>query len=207
MQIKIFKPFLVFLGTLLIGFAMVLYAKPTSPLEMKGISYASWSREYPFTTSWKPQTFENSQAITEVAITTARSHSGKGSLEMMVDLREWGHPNKSAGEVFVDLRFFPPPCTPSNCLITPLNLDGVTIAAYAFAPPGSQGEPSRPNGFQLFVKSMEVVDGEERWASCYGQWHNIQEGAWNRLTLTPGRGPTFCPGGFGGFQSGIAACL
>ena len=70
--------------------------------DYKGITYVSWTRgDYPWTTSWKPQTYTDSQAIKVISITTDCAHSGIGGLEMAVDL-VGSHPNKSNGEVFVD---------------------------------------------------------------------------------------------------------
>jgi hypothetical protein len=151
-----------------------------SGLDFKGITYVSWTRgEYPFTTKWKSQIYTDSQAIKAVAITTNRPYSGTGSLEMTVDLAG-GHPNKSNGEVFVDLRYHPPLCSPPDCVTAPINSEGVTITAEVFAPAGSRGDPSRPNGFQLFVK-------DDAWRSFYGSWQNVQENQWNQVTVIPAR--------------------
>ena len=75
----------------------------------------SWTRsDYPWTTSWKAQTYADSQVITAISITTGCAHSGVGGLEMTVDLAG-GHANKSNGEVFVDLRYHPPLLEPPCC--------------------------------------------------------------------------------------------
>jgi hypothetical protein len=161
--------------------------------EYQGIAYTSWTKgEYPYTTSWKPQTFENSQAITQVAVTETEPYQGTGSLEMTVDLAG-GHPNKSSGEVIVDLRYHPPVCDPPNCISTPANFEGIPITARVRAPAGSHGDPDKPNGFQLFVKSLEISNGNENWWSFYGKWENIQENEWMTVTVTPGW--TAPPGG------------
>lgn len=147
--------------------------------DYKGITYVSWTRgEYPWTTSWKAQTYYDSQAITAVSITTDCAHSGVGGLKMTVDL-VGGHPNKSSGEVFVDLRYHPPLLEPPCCLTAPVDFDGIQICAYVWCPAGSRGNPSRPNGLQVFVK-------DENRRSFYGNWHNIQENQWNHICVMPG---------------------
>jgi len=146
----------------------------------RGVTYVSWTRgDYPFTASWKPQTYVNSQAIASASVMTRKPYAGIGSLELRVDL-VGGHPNKSNGEVFVDLRYHPPLCDPPACVTAPVNFEGVAITAKVFAPGGSRGDPQRPNGFQLFVK-------DENWRSFYGDWQNIDEGTWMTVTVTPQR--------------------
>lgn len=74
----------------------------------KGMTYVSWTRgDYPWTTSWQAQTYVNSQAISQVTITTTDPYEGQGSLALTVDLIG-GDANKSNGETFVDLRYHPP---------------------------------------------------------------------------------------------------
>ncbi len=159
---------------------VLMRTQTPSELEFKGITYVSWTKgEYPFTTKWKPQTYPNSQAIWAVFVSTNMPHSGIGSLETTVDL-VGGHPNKSNGEVFVDLRYHPPLCNPPDCVIAPVNFEGISITAQVFAPTGSRGDPQRPNGLQLFVK-------DEAWRSFYGSWHNIRDNQWNQISVIPGR--------------------
>jgi hypothetical protein len=148
----------------------------------KGMTYVSWTRgDYPWATSWQAQTYEDSQAISQVSITTTCPYAGQGSLALTVDLIG-GHPNKSNGETFVDLRYHPPLMESTCCLSTPLNLEGIQVSAWVFCPTGSGGTPSKPNGLQLFAKSIDTSDN---WWSFYGDWHNIQENAWNEVTMAP----------------------
>ena len=105
---------------------------------------------------------------------------------MSVDL-VGGHPNKSNGETFVDLRYHPPLLEPPCCVTAPVNLNGKQICAYVWSPVGSEGNPSCPNGLQVVVK-----DGN--WKSFYGTWHNIRENQWNYVCTTPGT--TAPPGGY-----------
>ena len=95
---------------------------------------------------------------------------------MDADLRS-GHPNLSQGEVFVDLRYYPPLCSETSYITAPVDLDGVTISASVYAPPGSGGDPAHPNGFQIFTKDSE-------WDSYYGPWFNIVAGSWNVVSAT-----------------------
>ncbi len=149
----------------------------------KGMTYVSWKQgEYPWTTSWQPQTYFDSQAISQVVVTTTNPSEGRGSLGMTVDLIG-GHPNKSKGETFVDIPFHPPLVEPPYCFSVPLNLQGVEASAEVYCPTGSRGQPSQPNGFQLFAKS---VDEGGNWWSFYGNWQNIQENTWNTVTVIPG---------------------
>lgn len=179
---------------LVLGLAAVLSAAgqrtvagPTAPdraawnssgyLTYRGFNYATWQPgRYPFSTSWVTQTYVDSQAIRSVFISTTRPYAGRGALGMNVDLRG-GHANLSKGEVFVDLRYYPPLCSETSYVTAPLNLEGVTIRARVYAPPGSRGDPSHPNGIQIFAKDAE-------YDSRYGPWANIVAGTWNDVSAT-----------------------
>ena len=150
--------------------------------DYKGMTYVSWTKgDYPWTTSWKAQTYYDSQAIEEVYITSECARSGAGGLAMVIDLIG-GDPNKRSGEAVVDLRYYPPLLEQPCCLNTPLNMYGVTICAYVWCPPGSRGDPNSPNGIQLLVKS-------DNWKSLYGPWRNIEEDQWNHVCVTVGHNP------------------
>jgi hypothetical protein len=172
-----------------VAYGTMATLKIASPADWKykGITYVSWTKdEYPVTTSWLAQTYPDSQAIKAVSITTECAHSGVGGLQMEVDL-VGGHPNKSNGEVFVDLRYRPPLLEPPCCLAVPVDLDKVRVCAHVWCPIGSAGTPSMPNGLQVFVK-------DEVWRSFYGDWQNIHEGEWNQVCVTPGTAAP--PGGY-----------
>jgi hypothetical protein len=161
------------------GIAGALNASSQVDWDYRGVTCVSWTRgDYPWTTSWRAQTYTDSQAITAVSITTSCAHSGAGGLAMVVDL-VGGHPNKGGGEAFVDLRYHPPLLEPPCCVTAPIDLDGIPICAYVWSPAGSGGNPSRPNGLQVLVK-------DENWKGFYGNWHNIQENQWNYVCATPG---------------------
>jgi len=169
------------------GAAGTLSAGSAVGWDYKGVTYVSWARgDYPWATSWQAQTYADSQAIYAVSITTGCAHSELGGLKMSIDL-VGGHPNKSNGEVFVDLRYHPPLLEPPCCVTAPVNLSGRQVCAYVWNPAGSEGNPSCPNGLQVVVK-----DGN--WKSFYGTWHNIRENQWNYVCTTPGT--TAPPGGY-----------
>lgn len=86
-----------------------------------------------------------------------------------------GDPNVSKGEAFVDLSDHAP-----FGVDAPVNLEGVTLRCWIYAPEDSGGSASHPNGLQLFVK-------DDNWHSEYGTWVNIEERQWNEVTLTPSR--------------------
>ena len=152
---------------------------PTPPLEpledlsfIKGMNYASWTTgEFPFTTSWKAQTYFDSQAITEVAMKSDEKSFSGGYLELTVDLQGTSK-NKRQGETFTDLRY-PGIYQAFQSFEAPVNLAGKVLFAIVFCPAGSGGTKYAPNGLQLILKSVKIVDGKEVWSSFYGNWHNI----------------------------------
>ncbi|MFX1411729.1 MAG: hypothetical protein ACFFA6_15365 [Promethearchaeota archaeon] len=89
--------------------------------------------------------------------------TGQHALYLEIDVDDADH-ERRYGEVYVDIPY--------------TNLDGVTITAWVYAPPGARGDdPDHPNGLHLFVK-------DHWWQSLYGTWQNIQEGGWTQVTLT-----------------------
>jgi len=169
-----------------------------SNLIYKGVSYTSWTKgEYPHTTSWKPQTWRDSQAITSVAINTSNLYEGKGSLEIQFNIQA-GHPNISKGEVFVDLRFYPPLFEPPFCEYAPFDLFQKTVTAKVHITPEMYNpDTSHPNGLQLFFKSIDKSD-PNIWWSFYGTWHNIYSSdmeRWKPVSAVP---DTTTP--FGGYM-------
>ena len=128
---------------------------------------------------WIPQTYIDSQAVTAVAQSeSGMSEFGCYSLQLAVDL-VGGHANKSKGEAFVDMRYFAPPG-----IKAPINLEGVEITVWIYAPRASAGDRSKPNGVQVFVK-------DENFKNEYGTWFNISEytDKWIPVRLTPSKIP------------------
>ncbi len=176
------------------------------PFLYKGMSYVSFTRgEYPVTATWIPQTFSNSRGITKAVVTGNMPFSGQGSLELDVDL-VGEDAERSQGEVFADLRFRPPTCldisTPlppleTACVRGPIDLSNIEISARVFTPTGSRGDRSRPNGLQVFAKSIDMVDGQEEFRNFFGSFVNIEEQNWNLVTATVRNVPDGCPGSAG----------
>ena len=126
---------------------------------------------------WVVQTFGDSQAVNALA----RSDKGFAkfgcySLRLAVDL-VGGDENKSKGEAYVDMRFFPP-----TGMEAPLNLEGVPITVWVYVPGSAAGDPSKPNGVQVFVK-------DKNWKNEYGTWLDLPNytDKWIPITLTPSR--------------------
>lgn len=127
--------------------------------------------------TWKPQTWEDSQAVTAVSQSeknTARF--GCYSLKLIVDLVA-GDPNKSKGETYVDMLVSPPAEE-----TVPVNLDGKEITVWMYMQEGAAGSPSEPNGVQVFVR-------DSNFRSEYGPWLNLVGNTerWIPVKLTPSK--------------------
>jgi hypothetical protein len=98
------------------------------------------------------------------------------SLELTVDLAG-GHENKSKGEAYIDMRFYPP-----TAIGVPANLEGVPIIVWVYVPEHAAGDPEKPNGIQVFVKDQD-------WKAEYGTWFNLlgYTDKWVPVQLTPSR--------------------
>lgn len=130
---------------------------------------------------WRPET--GNQAIRRVAQSTDWAKSGKGSLELEVEL-DGGDENLAQGEAFVDLRFNPPPGLEVS---DPIDLEGIPVTIWVNAPEEAAGDLKKPNGVQVFAK-----DQDNR--TEYGKWRNLTtrddaEG-WMAITLTPTSDPS-----------------
>ena len=131
-----------------------------------------WGHDGLITGGWTYQTFQDSQGFTDARFTKTTAHGGAGSLAVAADL-VGRHPNRSKGEVYVDLKNHPP-----RGAAAPLDLRNVTARCWVFLPPGSAGSPQAPNGVQLFFKS-------EGFFSLYSPFQNIRpewEGRWVEIT-------------------------
>ena len=115
-----------------------------------------WGHDGLATGGWTYQGFINARPSKE------KARSGHSSLCVTADL-VGRHPNRSAGEVFIDLRNHPPP----DGRPVPLNLENIVIRCSVSFPPGSTGSASAPNGVQLLLKS-------EGFWSFYSPWTNIE---------------------------------
>jgi hypothetical protein len=119
---------------------------------------------------WIVQDYQDSRACVQVADSAEQAKEGSRSLKLSMDLIG-GDAHKSKGEAWVNFLDNPP-----RREQPPLDFTGKTVTASVYAPPGSRGEQSRPNGMQLFVK-------DENWKSEYGPWQNVVEGTWTSITL------------------------
>jgi hypothetical protein len=162
------------MGVVLIGIAIWLFGQspvviadngfpppPPPPVKVKS--------KYSFEDGpmgWIPQDYEDSMACAEVLQSDDRAKEGQHSLKMLMNLIG-GDTAKSKGEAWVNMLDSPP-----KSVAIPVDLTNRKITAWVYAPPGSRGERSKPNGFQLFVK-------DENWNSEYGPWRNVAEGVWD----------------------------
>jgi len=121
------------------------------------------------TEEWKPN--PSLPGIPRVGRTCSHAKSGQCALYLSVDVNGT-QPSQQCGEAYVDIPI--------------LDLDGMTITAWVYAPAGARGnDPDHPNGVHLFVK-------DDHWRSLYGTWKNIQEGGWSQVTLAVGNKEPSC---------------
>lgn len=123
---------------------------------------------------WVPETRLEAQAIYDVG---QEIKFGKGSLVLKIELIG-NNPEKSKGEVFVNLSSNPPL---EETETAPLDLEGKPINVVIYAPWEAIGIPSNPNGIQIFVR-----DSNDR--SQYGVWTNLafdNTNEWISVTWLP----------------------
>ncbi|MBN1269936.1 MAG: beta-galactosidase, partial [Kiritimatiellae bacterium] len=114
--------------------------------------------------------------IVGTAQSTNFALEGAHSLRMDVDIQ--AGTNRQQGAAVVDMRWYPPPPT----VRAPYDLQGTTVYAYVYCPPGSGGaDPGNPNYLKLIAKS--TVD-DTNWYSQIGTPTLIREGEWVELKLT-----------------------
>jgi hypothetical protein len=142
---------------------------------------------------WVAQDYVNAQGATDIRINRRIRRLGANSLEISLDLKgataanPLRHPTHNAGEVYVNLLQSPP----DNLDIQingPINLEGKQIGCWVYVPQdvGASGEAHRPNGVQLFAKSVTRTNtGKEMWCSKYGSWNDLsgREGRWFPIFL------------------------
>ena len=119
---------------------------------------------------WEYQTYVDSQGITAV-----HPDPEEDQLVPQAHLID-GHPNYSKGEIYLDLRSADVPDLQGK---VPINMVGKEISALVKVPTDFVGDPSHPNGVQVFAKDSD-------WKSQYGPWKNIQRAnTWITVTLSP----------------------
>jgi hypothetical protein len=114
---------------------------------------------------WMAQTYPGSEAC--IAVSTSQEHARTGTQSLKLDLDLIADDqHKSNGEAFATLA-------------SASDFAGRTVTAWVYAPKGSRGSDSHPNGFQLFVK-------DKQWHSEYGTLKDIPEDQWVELSLVVG---------------------
>jgi uncharacterized repeat protein (TIGR02543 family) len=137
------------------------------------------SAKYNFETTvqgWRAQTWEDSQAITRVERDTSKAKNGSASLKCTVNL-QGGHANNSKGEAWVDMQNN----RPTGVTTVPVDLSNKTVSVWVWLPENAAGDPSRPNGIQIFFKDAE-------WKNRYSSWQNIgpdglETDTWVQITV------------------------
>jgi len=118
------------------------------------------------TGGWVYETYPDSQGVTSVVQSTDRARFGRHSLRLAAEL-EGGHRNRSKGETYME--------------IPRQNLKNKPITVWVYVPKEAIGDPTKPNGIQVFVK-------DEDWRGEYGTWWNTTPSkvdSWQQVTLTP----------------------
>lgn len=122
------------------------------------------------TSGWICQDYEDSRACIQVLQSDEIAKEGLYSLKMVMNLIG-DDAHKSKGEAWINMLDVAP-----NGQTVPVDLSNRTITAWIYAPQGSRGERSIPNGFQLFVK-------DEDWNNEYSSWKDVAEGIWNPISF------------------------
>lgn len=132
---------------------------------------------------FRPERYPGSDGVVACERSQERILSGSYSLKLAVDIagNDPGRPTNA--EVVTDLQDIAH--LPQDFAV---DLEGETITAWVFVPAGQEGEPSRPNYVQVFVK-----DASQAAIGQYGGTVNIPAaGGWLMVSHTVGPGP----GGF-----------
>ena len=133
----------------------------------------AWGHDGLITGGWTYQTYVDSRGFVDSHLSKAIAHSGEGSLSITADLIG-KHPQKSKGEVYIDIRNH----TPADITV-PVDITHATVSCWLYLPRGSAGDPSMANGVQFFFKS-----GKD-FRSLYTPYQNLridQEERWVRFT-------------------------
>ncbi|MFH1315948.1 MAG: glycoside hydrolase TIM-barrel-like domain-containing protein [Candidatus Woesearchaeota archaeon] len=150
-----------------------------------GAIVGNWTQgDYPVNTNWQRQAFGDSQGVVNADISDTFPRTGAGSLELTLDIRGQTQTNRN-GEVFVDLRYMPDHDAKTPVIIQrypdgkPIGVDlsNKYLYAWVYCPLDTAGSRSAPNGVQIFLKSVSLVNNQEVWKSYYGDWQNIWIGS------------------------------
>jgi hypothetical protein len=139
---------------------------PIAAAQTNGVRYGF--EEQPLT--WKRQYQGDSAGVASVARSTDQARTGSFSLKLLMDLDGDDLKKRSKGEVFVE--------------IEQQNLEGKEISVWVYVPDWEAiGDPSKPNGIQVFAKDVN-------WNGEYGTWWNIEGediGKWRKYILIPSK--------------------
>jgi len=115
----------------------------------------------------------------------------KGHLSLRMDMHIIpGNSTYDNGEAFVDMANTPP--DPQGSEFVPIALSNVKVTNWVYCPTGAIGDPSKPNGIQIFFKDIN-------WKSWYGPWNNVVENQWVKYTNIIGiTTPGYVDSGFNG---------
>lgn len=126
------------------------------------------------TQGWMFRVYTDSMAITRAAQFTENAVEGSASLQCTVNLAGES-PTNAKGEVYVDVVNHPPPG-----IAPPLNLSNKKVSVWLYIPMEAMGDPSKPNGIQIFFKDTEFK-------SKYSTWKNIGStvptNQWTQITV------------------------
>jgi hypothetical protein len=133
---------------------------------------------------FRPETFPGSDGVVGCQRSQDVSHQGSHSLQVFFDLAgeeaPAGPPRPANGEVTTDLQDVAE--APRGFSV---DLDGGSVSAWVYVAAGLEGDASRPNFFQLFVK-----DAAEKAPGLYSPAFNVPAaGGWTRLRLDVRRDP------------------
>jgi hypothetical protein len=162
--------------------APAMIAEPNGPF-ITGVNYPwiayghdfgrnAWGHDGLITGGWTYQTHFDSRGLTDARFAKTRARSGTGSLGITAKLTG-GHPERSKGEVYIDLRTHTPPGAS-----VPVDIRNTTVRCWLYLPKGSAGDPNARNGVQFFFKS-------EGFRSLYTDYQNIgpdSEERWVQFT-------------------------
>ena len=143
---------------------------------------------------WVVQDYKTVKGATDIKVNNRIKKNGEYSLEITLNLRgateEYPerHPTHNSGEVYVNLLQNPPESMDGE-IVGPINLEGNRISCWVYVPRGvgAGGDSHRPNGVQLYAKSViNLGQEDEKWCSKYGTWKDLsgKEGRWFKIYLT-----------------------
>jgi hypothetical protein len=112
---------------------------------------------------WIPESRGDTRAVVAVAHQAGATEGGTSALRLDVDLAG-GDPVRSKGEAWGELA-------------QPRDLRDRQLVATLYAPAEARGDPSAPNGFQLFVK-------DDAHRALYGTYTRVRPGQWMAVELT-----------------------